>query len=280
MMCFLDMPRAGGRFTVVIEFGDISLLLTGFVMLCYQTLKSKIPQILIIISILLGFVAVILSQTRGAWVFIPFLLLIVATHYRYLLGNINKKRFLPISLILMTVISASVLSAGKMISERIKEVKNDIILYQDGDSFTPVGLRFDMWKSGIQSIKNSPIWGGGEQGVVIGKQQLNAQNKINLPADVVTWTSVHNQYLDTWAKYGVFAFMALLGLFLFPLIFFIKQCNKSDKQTRTASYCGITLCTGYLFFSLTESVFTINSTVMFYSFAIIFFFSCTKTSKV
>tara|TARA_R110001583_G_scaffold9945_5_gene46331 strand:+ start:8603 stop:9844 length:1242 start_codon:yes stop_codon:yes gene_type:complete len=277
---YLDMPRAGGRFTVVIEFGDISLLLTGFVMFCYQTLKQKIPQAFIVLSILLGFTAVILSQTRGAWLFIPFLLLLVISHYRYSLVNLNKKKCVIITTLLVSIIAICTFSAGEMISERIKEVQSDITLYQKGDSFTPVGLRFDMWKGGIQSIKNNPILGGGEQGVVIAKQQLDAENKINLPTEAINWKSVHNQYLDTWAKYGVFAFIALLGLFLIPLVFFIKQRNKNDKEARTASYCGISLCMGYLFFGLTESIFTINSTVMFYSFAIIILFSSAKTAKV
>lgn len=277
---YLDLPRAGGRFTVVIEFGDISLLLTGFVMLCYQKLKQKIPQVFIILSILLGFTAVILSQTRGAWLFIPFLLILVISHYRHTWGRFNKKRCIIFTTILVAIIAICAFSAGKMISERVKEIQSDIVLYQQGDSFTPVGLRFDMWKGGMQSIKNNPILGGGEEGIIIAKQQLNTQKLIHLPEDIIDWKSVHNQYLDTWAKYGIFALIALLGLFFIPLIFFIKQCKQNDKEARTASYCGISLCTGYLFFGLTESIFTINSTVMFYSFAIIIFFSCAKTIKV
>jgi len=274
---YLGMERAGGRFTIVIEFGDISLLLTAFVILCYQKLKSKIPQFLIVISILLGLAAVILSQSRGGWIFIPLLIVIIAAHYRSICFSFSKKQWISALLLLTTILIAGWLTAGEMINQRIKQAENEFTLYQKGQSNTSVGLRFEMWKGGIQSIKNTPFFGGGEKGIVIGKQQLAAQKKISLPPDVIQWTSVHNQYLDTWGKYGFFAFVAFLGLFFIPLTFFITQRNKGDADTRSASYCGIALCSGYIFFGLTESIFTINSTVMFYSFAVIIFYSCAKT---
>ncbi|ABM02199.1 O-antigen polymerase [Psychromonas ingrahamii 37] len=277
---YLGMERAGGRFTVVIEFGDISLLLTAFVLLSYQKLKNKIPQFLIITSILLGLTAVILSQSRGGWIFIPLLVIIIATHYRNICFDLSKKKWLGTVFLLTTILVAGWLSAGELVSQRIKLAEDAIISYQKNDNVTPaVGVRFEMWKGGIQSIKNAPLFGGGDKGIITGKQQLIDQNKIALSPGIIQWTSVHNQYLDTWGKYGFFTFMAFLAIFFIPLTFFITQRNKGDADTRCASYCGITLCTGYLFFALTESIFTINSTVMFYSFSLIIFYSCAKTAR-
>ena len=275
---YLNMDRAGGRFTIVIEFGDISLLLTSFVMLTYQKLKQKIPQLFIVISILLGLTAVILSQSRGAWIFVPFLLVIVISHYRRIWFTFNKKQWAIITILLASIFTAGTYSAGEMISQRIKRAEHDITLYQKGHSYTSVGQRFEMWKGAIQTIKNNPLLGGGEQGIITGKQQLVDQKKIKLPASMIQWLSAHNQYLDTWGKYGFFTFLALMGVFFIPLFFFITQRNKGDADTHSASYSGIALCTGYLIFAITESVFTINSTVMFYSFAMIIFYSCAKTT--
>jgi O-antigen ligase len=275
---YLNMDRAGGRFTIVIEFGDISLLLTSFVILTYQKLKQKIPQLLIIISILLGLTAVILSQSRGAWIFVPFLSVIVISHYRRIWFTFSKKQWAIITILLACILTAGTYSAGELISQRIKQAEHNITLYQKGKSSTSIGLRFEMWKGAIQTIKNNPLLGGGEQGMITGKQQLVDQKKIKLSSAKVKWLSAHNQYLDTWGKYGFFAFLALLAIFLIPLSFFITQRNKGNADTRCASYSGIALCTGYLVFAITESIFTINSTVMFYSFTVIIFYSCAKTT--
>lgn len=276
---YLGFSRAGGRFTVVIEFGDISLILTSIVVLTYQQLKHRIPPFFIILSLLLGFTAVILSQSRGAWIFIPCLALISICHYRHLFLSFNKKKWLSLITFLAIGLITCWLSMGKIIAPRMQAIQEDISLYQSGYTHTSVGLRFEMWKGAIQTIKNAPLLGGGHQGMVTGKQQLADQGVIKLTDTVIQGLAAHNQYLDTWAKYGLFAFIALLAIFLIPLAFFINQRNKGDADTRSASYSGISLIIGYLFFALTESIFTISATVMFYSFAVIIIYSCAKTTQ-
>jgi len=273
----LDVSRAGGRFTVVIDFGNIALLMTSFVILSYEELKKYIHQLIIMSSISLGFIAVILSGSRGAWSYIPILLFIVIFFYRKkltLINFFNNKKKISVLLLLFVGVTSFVYPK---ISSRINAATNDITLYQDGHSNSSVGLRFEMWKSAIDTIKTAPLFGAGDSGIAESNHKLAQQGEINLPKVWLDNDNPHNQYLYVFAKYGVFAFLSLMALFLLPLHFFYIHRNSPNNTIKTAAYLGICTVLGCMTFSLTESILINNAMQTFYLFSIIIFYSiCIK----
>jgi O-antigen ligase len=269
----LDFTRAGGRFTIVINFGNIALLMSSFVIFSFNELRKHVPVFVISLSIGLGLTAVVLSGSRGAWSFTPILLILIIFFYKdlfHLKKITDNKKMITIFVFL---VAGAFYFAYPKISPRVNKAIHNIASYQTGHSNSSVGLRFEMWKSGVATIKKYPFFGAGHTGIKESNYELVKQKKIHLPKRWLNNDNPHNQYLFTFAKYGVFAFISLLGIFLIPLKLFYHCRNHPDSTIRTSSYLGMCTILGCMTFSLTESILLINAMQTFFLFSTIIFYS-------
>lgn len=103
--------------------------------------KSKLAM-LVIISGIFGVLSSLLSFSRGGWVGVPILLLILIFLYRHLLS----KKLLLGGITFLCIISVVLTTNNKLVN-RLSEAQYELKLYLSGDDkVSSIGERLDMWK--------------------------------------------------------------------------------------------------------------------------------------
>ena len=269
----------GGRNTGVINagvFGNLSVMLFfivfAFSVSKHEALKHKVFSF---IALLFGFVAIVGSGTRGAW--LSFLLLLGV--YLYFIFKQQNKLFTR-SKIITVLIIAGVLSLGSLnqqVNDRTYAAYTQIDNWLSGDA-TPssIGLRLDMYEKAIDNIKNVPFFGHGYRtsNIVIFQNDSSAMGRIS-----VGFNHLHNAYLTNYYNGGIVLLSALLLLLFAPFILFLKA--NSQNRTNPVFIAGAFLTLGYASFGMVNIL--LGDTYMngFYVFFLaIFMLPNTKTKKV
>jgi O-antigen ligase len=238
----------GGRNTGVMNagvFGNLSVMLF-FIVLAFsfsqhEALKHKVFSF---IALLFGFVAIVGSGTRGAW--LSFLLLLGV--YLYFIFKQQNKLFMR-SKIITVLIIAGVLSLGSLnqqVNDRTYAAYTQIDNWLSGDA-TPssIGLRLDMYEKAIDNIKNVPFFGHGYRtsNIVIFQNDSSAMGRISLG-----YNHLHNAYLTNYYNGGIVLLSALLLLLFAPFILFLKA--NSQNRTNPVFIVGALLTVGYASFGM------------------------------
>jgi O-antigen ligase len=238
----------GGRHTGVINasvFGNLSVMLF-FIVLAFsfsqhEALKYKVFSF---IALLFGFVAIVGSGTRGAW--LSFLLLLGV--YLYFIFKQQNKLFMR-SKIITVLIIAGVLSLGSLnqqVNDRTYAAYTQIDNWLSGDA-TPssIGLRLDMYEKAIDNIKNVPFFGHGYRtsNIVIFQNDSSAMGRASLE-----YNHLHNSYLTNYYNGGIVLLSALLLLLFAPFILFLKA--NSQNRTNPVFIVGALLTVGYASFGM------------------------------
>ncbi|MCL7931405.1 O-antigen ligase family protein [Halomonas llamarensis] len=265
---FLSIDRAHGH-TQAIQYGNLSLLLGMFCLAglgwASQRTHRHLWIALILMGALGGFLASLLSGSRGGWVGLPLMLLVLYRAY----GDFftTRKKIIGSTLLLVIVILLyQIPQTG--VQSRAEQAFEDIHLYTSGEkTTTSVGFRFDMWKGALQLAYQKPFLGWGENEYQPGMQQVASEGLIHPLA--ASFGHAHNQFLDTLAKNGVVGLAALLLLYFLPLGHFSKYLKSKKMSQRSIATSGALLSVSYIDFSLTQGFLNHNSGVMMYAFWVV-----------
>ena len=102
-------------------------------------------------------------------------------------------------------------------------------------SFVENQDRYWMWKAGLSTLKQSPIFGFGKGNVEVLKEEYN---QISLQTGHIFYNKaevgVHNFYLQTWLEFGIFGLVGMVWLLVFPLwrsfsFFLLPRKGEKDK---------------------------------------------------
>lgn len=257
--------RVGGH-THPIQFGNISMLLG---VLCLAGLgwavcqRHRLPWVgLLALGAVLGVLGSLFSGSRGGWIGVPFMLLVL---YRAYGGQVAPRWRLGL-LAMVGLVGLAVLMIPQLgVQARVLEAFSDIALYVSGDNLsTSVGLRFEMWQGAARLIAERPLLGVGEQGYRPAIQALVDAGAIH--PDAALYGHAHNEVLDAFAKRGVLGVGVLLALYLIPLRLFGAQLQAPDPNHRALATAGALLCVAYIDFGLSQVFFEHNSGVMMFAF--------------
>lgn len=269
---FLHVDRALGH-THVIQFGNIAML-TGLLCLAGLGWASVQRKRGLWIALLLagaagGVLGSLLSGSRGGWVGLPLVLLVLYRAYSEFISR-RMKLILPVVLIAAGGVLYQVPQLG--VQQRVHAAFDDIRLYQHGDSDTSLGARFEMWKAASQLALMKPVFGWGETGYGAGLILLVEQGRAN---EVVTkFGHPHNEVLNAAAKRGVVGLLTLLALYFVPLRLFAGGLRAPDLSVRALATAGTLLPVAYIDFGLSQAFFSHNSGVMIYAFWLIVLWGC------
>ena len=75
----------------------------------------------------------------------------------------------------------------------------------------------------------------------------------------------HNEMLAQISRKGIWGVVSIFGLFIIPIIFFIKHIRSSNEKNCVAAKIGLIFCTSILVSSLTIQVFNLKFTSSFYA---------------
>lgn len=258
-----------------IQSGDIAMSLglfsfvIAFYLLDVNKHKKKLVALVILFGIF-GVLASLLSFARGGWVGIPILLLILIFLYRHLL---SKKLLLLGGITFLCIISVVLTTNNKLVN-RLSEAQYELKLYLSGDDkVSSIGERLDMWKIGSKAFLEHPISGWSLKELDYYKKDLSDKNIVTKAS--ISFSHLHNQFIDELAKKGIVGGVAILAIFFLPLyVFYTKQKNKqNNKRIKFITTLGIVHILSTISYCVTQAFISHNSGNIFYFFVLFLFYA-------
>ena len=272
----LGWDKAWG-FTNAIQFGGLAMYL-GIAAWCWALFTSQrwYWTALMWLCGACGVMASLLSETRGAWVVAPLLLLCVLI----VLCRQGRVRWAVSAVVAAVVmVMAAVVPFAEKFESRAVQAVHEFERYAENPqqaAVTSVGQRLEQWRVAALMIREQPIAGWGVDGLIEKKQALVEQGRAH--ASIMEYGHAHNEILDMWAKRGLLGLVLLLLFYAVPLAIFwptrariarlVQACRSQMLALRMAAAL---LPIAYFGFGWTQVFFAHNSGNMFYLFAIVAF---------
>lgn len=150
----------------------------------------------------------------------------------------------------VSVITVVILFSLPVITSRLLKVKEDILLYKQGNVNTSIGLRLYMWEISIAEIKRAPLFGIGTGGF---KKSWEAHKK---DTQLPFVDHPHNSFLYMMISYGITGLIAFCWL----LVLMIKKGWKVRGSALGFSVCAFTVV--FIVGSLTDTQVLPTTTAM------------------
>ncbi len=242
-----------------IPFGNLSLLMAVLSLVAgiyYFHQRRQFYYWLLTLAIsaaFLGFVASLLSGTRGGWISIPFLaaLLLPATK------NLITSKVRNIALLLIMIIAVAIIAYPPTgVWSRLMAIFNNIYQYFiNNDADTSLGMRFELWRAGWYMFKDSPVMGVGEGGVQVWLKSLASEGLLH--EDVAIYPQLHSDIIDTLARRGLLGLISLLLLYtVFAYAFAKKVLQANDNvRFRLLAISGLMVIIAFFDFGLSQAMF-------------------------
>lgn len=274
---YLHLDRANG-FTNAIQFGGIALFLgfASFVIAIFFHREWRWWKTAVVtLCGILGLIASLLSETRGAWLAIPLIFLLMAWVLYRLHGS--KVLLKEGGAVLALVIAVIAFGHEKIESRALQAVQETQAYFAHGVADTSVGQRWDHWKLAWEMGLDSPWTGWGNRGYQIEKQKRVERGD----AAVTTgrYGHAHNEILDMFARQGLVGLLALLAFYAVPFWVFFRQMRWNSRQAslqNCLASLGMMLPICYVAFGFTQVFFSHNSGHLFYIFAIVSFYAASR----
>lgn len=233
-----------------------------------------------IITFTLSLNVIIFSESRGTALAAFSVSAIIILFSIYLKLDIKRK----VALIFLILVSSFIVNAS-LIQNRMDRTNAEIGLIESGNMNSSMGLRLQMWKAGIQLIKDKPLLGYGENHKKA-KQYLADQGVIT--QDVVKFTHYHNEFINAWALNGLVGVMMILSMLFVPFYLCKKTIERYSQSDRLRLYkssihnlyvqqsiVGVFIALAYAAAGLTDVPFQFSITISFYiSSIVVIFFGC------
>lgn len=274
-------PLHDGRiygFSGAIQFGNIALSLACF---CLAAILSQLSQqqrsnpilLVAIFGCVAGFLLSLLAGSRGGWIALPAVLLILA--YAYLPKQHFRRGLMILSL--AAALSASILWQTDTIQSRVALAMHDVEQFEAGNSNTSIGARFAIWQANWQLIQQQPILGWSYE------QHQQALNELvksgRADAVVLNLANSHNNYIETWVDLGLAGLLLQCLLLLYCFYGFARRTHDPDPHKRAYAVCGSIVVTIYTLANLTQNMMERNNTLLFFLISVAVFWSQTYPNQ-
>jgi O-antigen ligase len=261
----IDSRHGINQITLInpIEFGQFSVILASLSVVSIPYFCRISPWLSIIPAsgTILGLLAALGSQTRGAWIAIPIVFMLIVWHFRKsLLNHIGKTITGCFTCILVLVF----FSGNGIIYQRLDQAVQNSAAYFDSPSQreTSVGSRLDLWKAALECGKSSLFFGPG-------KDFFQKTLKHGVQEDIYCkeagkYHFPHNEYASAFAYHGIIGLVSLLFFLSVPMAVFLKR-SSSDFKNKEVAFTGLIVVICFVIFGLTDSPFEQRDTIIFYS---------------
>jgi O-antigen ligase len=213
------------------------------------------------------------SQSRGAWLVMPFIFLLLLI---FQFGDIaiaskgGKRKMLLQSmgsvLVILGIVIISFYFSDKL-SARIINGYFEIRNWFTGVNLEgSAGIRLSMWKFGIQFANESLLFGYGEEKNMLQSLQNSALNipENKLAIGTMAFTGPHSDILSKLLSAGLFGLGAYLSLLLAPFFIFWKYRNALDLNVKQAARIGLFYITGIFIAGLSNEQLSLKYLCTFY----------------
>ncbi|MCI2807815.1 O-antigen ligase family protein [Eoetvoesiella caeni] len=275
----LGIDRPDGFMTSAIPFGDISLMagilcLPGMFWANAQTTYTRAWRILAV-GFLAGLYTSILSGSRGGWLAIP--LVIVLLCIAFLKRKGLKQTIISIVLVIAALGVVFTALQDKVIARYDIAVIQINDYAQHRDANTSVGIRLEAWRAAVINIAERPILGWSYKDYAARLQELAAEKKTS--QSITELANTHNNYLEVWLHQGIFGLLALLAMFIVPFWFFCKRLRSPNANVQALAVGGASLLVSFFIFGLTQVILGRNNGVIFFGLSLVIFWACMRNEE-
>lgn len=258
------MPIQSGNMAMTL--GLLSLTISFYAL---KNLKTQ----LVVISLLgafSGILASFLSGSRGAWIAIPFI-------FAYLLW-VNRSLLNKKLIIMMTLIAVGA-SSLDCVQNHVAVAVHEIQQYKQDNRYSSLGIRFELWKNALLTFKASPLIGVGEPERYTLQKMHADQGHIDKKVAYGFFSHAHNQYLEDLSIRGFIGLIALLAIFFIPVKLTMANIDARSEKERLFGQLMVVHILSFMFYQLTQAMFSHNSGTIFFSLMTIVLFSSIVTIK-
>lgn len=252
----LGLDRPGGLINSI-TFGDIMLCL-GLMCLAGSLDFAGRGAVWPALGALAGLAGSIATGTRGGWIAIVFSMLLLGRYGHVLRGRGRKALALLALLLLVSTYFVPQTGARERVDQGISDVEQ---YFSGGPSYTSVGIRLELWRSGLQLVKQHPLLGASPRQVRAEMEQLVSSGRAH--PFVLEFEHFHNDIMQALVLGGVVGLLAWASTLIAPFMFFLRQLQRGAPPA--PALAGMLLVLSYFSFGLTEVIFWSVLSAMFYA---------------
>ena len=195
-----------------------------------------------------GIAASLFSQTRGGWVVVPMVIVLVWRHLAPP-GRGRRTYFSLLFLILLSIVT--IVMQQRTFTQRWMEASNENRSYvASGVQTTSVGARLAMWTYALEQIQTHPWVGIGEEGWATSRDAAIRSKRLS-PV-IAEFNHVHNEFLDVTLKRGLVGLGLLLAMYILPSVYFLRFTKGHSAEVTSLAMAGLIIPISYIGFGLTQ----------------------------
>ncbi len=251
------------------SFGNISvclLIVTGIWALRIDR-SSIIVTCFACLTLALGAYAVIASQTRGSWLALTVLCLVVLAYYWRRSGPWARWGGIAIALVL-----AGASYQIPVVNERIDLAAATVEAYVTGDGIderngdVAIVHRVEMWRVAWRLFEEHPLLGIGPNRYLAA---ISAQAEAGLVSPLVAGARhAHNEYLNALATGGVLGLITVVLLLGVSAWIFYRYVRRDNDEVSALGLAGLMVVAAYVIFGLADAPLELKEQIAFYSLAV------------
>lgn len=258
---FLGVERPGGGINAI-TFGDIVLCM-GMMSLAGVLDFPRRQRIWPALGAVAGIVGTLATGTRGGWVAIVLAALLFLKYGRYLRGKFARGAAALAAVLMVAAYFVPQTGVHERLSQGIQDVRD---YYSGKQAFTNVGVRLEMWKSGLILAQRHPLAPASHKVVDREMAQLVSDGKVR--PFVTEFEHFHNDALQAQVIGGLGGLLGYVLVMVMPFMFFLRILNRygdAGGAPVAPALAGLLLVLGYFSFGLTEVIFWSVRSSMFYA---------------
>ncbi|MBN8942096.1 MAG: O-antigen ligase family protein [Rhizobiales bacterium] len=243
----LGQWRATAGMANAIPFGDVAILAAGLSLVGFTRL-SRPHKLFALIAMAAGFGACLLSQTRGALLALPLIVLALGI---YLWPTIRRRTAMAGLVLGVVTVTVGGLGIVANVPDRLVALKASLEAgraLRSHDEST--AHRAILWTYGAEAFLARPVFGYGSQNAVDEVRRRAARDGFEVPP----YRHLHNEFITTAVGRGLVGLAALLMLLAAPIMAAIGSVRDDRYRDRVAF--AIMLSGGYAIFGMTNLIFS------------------------
>lgn len=250
----LGYDRAKGGMANPIPFSNVALL-AGAISLIGLSRLSGLQRLVALAAALSGVGACLLSQTRGALLALPFMVVILIGH-NWPLIRAHPKRAIVFASVLIAAFTS--LFVFIKLPERFEILarhleKPETVMNGDPSS----SHRAILWNYGIRAIAQRPL-GYGSQNAVSEVRRIAAQDGYSVPP----YSHLHNEFITIGVGRGIIGILFLVLLLSAPVFLTLRSPRDSRFGERMAF--ALLVSSSYAIFGMTNVLFSQDQMITFF----------------
>ena len=280
----LHHERASGYLNII-HFGNIGLVfglicLAGLRWSSTQTPYVRAWQAALCVGILASIYAVVASGSRGSWVALPPVILIMLYAFAsrrslpYLAGAVAMVA--AISVVLYMIPETEVHERFDLAVSEVQRYMNERYVFRDGE-VSSVGARLEIWRVALLAIPQALWFGWNEMQFDAYMNHLIAQGMAD--PYMTQMANTHNNYLEVLLWHGLAGFLPFMLMFCVPLYFFLRRLRSDDPCTQALAVAGACLITSYMMFAISQVILGRNNGVMFFVISLAILWACMRQAE-